>query len=477
MRVTLTAVGFAFLVGGCSAPPQSDSIAQDVKSHRGPDVVVQWNQALSDVLLACGGNPPTSPTPCNPADSARYGAILNTAMFDAVNGIAHRYTQLHETAAAPHGARAEAAAAQAGHDVLVNLANTHALGSVTTYDAILASMVAAIPVDDAEDTDSVNAGLAWGAQVAADTVAWRNVDGRFCNGGLCPVTHAPVFGVNALGAWQPVPPAAPTSSAALPPFVNMVPFVLTSHDQFLSEFQGQVPYDGHQFAVDVNENNAIGNKTSALRTADQTQVAVFYADNSPAHWNRILTAVIATHPRSLVENARAYAALDVAVLDMVITLWNSKYKFNAWRPYTALRWPTSYNAEVTLNSSFVSLVPTPGHQEYGSGHAGVAGVAETVLASLYGDEPGPFTHSTNIAIDGGPAGPGLAALLTSTTRTNTSFSSVAAETNDARVFGGIHLRSTCTESEQIGKDVAHYVLSHALLRLHGEDECEHGHND
>src|SRR5262249_33770620 len=157
------------------------------------------------------------------------------------------------------------------------------------------------------------------------------------------------------------------------------------------------------------------------RTAEQTQVALFWADNIGLHWNRIAKTVAQAHPEGLIGTARLFAQLNIALADAAITVWTSKYKYDAWRPYHAIHEPTPYNPAITPDPSFVSLVATPNHQESGSGHTTTASAAAVVLERHFGDHV-TFVHTTDT----------VSPLLTSTTRTITGFSAASREVADAR---------------------------------------------
>lgn len=86
---------------------------------------------------------------------------------------------------------------------------------------------------------------------------------------------------------------------------------------------------------------AIGSKTSTTRTADQTQVALFWADGAgtatpPGHWNQIAQVVAEARHDTVVQDARLFALLSVAMADAGIVAWTCKYQFDLWRPVTAI---------------------------------------------------------------------------------------------------------------------------------------------
>jgi hypothetical protein len=407
-----------------------------------PDLVFDWCDQFEAAIKASG---------TNPGDTARLGAILHTAIFDAVNGISRRYRPIHEVDRGPRKASLDAAAAQAAHDALASLLPSGTAG----YDALLAAQLAGL---EASPT-SVAQGKAWGSKVASDILAWRAADGRSCDPAAAGTSCPNVFGSSELGRWLPVPPTPPGAAAALPQFVHLVPFVLQRPDQFLADYAGPPPLDSAEYAASVNESKALGSVGSA-RSAEQTQVALFWADNAGLHWNRIAKTVARAHPEDLLTTARLFAQLNIALADAAITVWTSKYKFDSWRPYHAIRESTPYNPRIIPDPSFVSLIVTPNHQEYGSGHSTVAAAVAVVLARHFGDDE-TFVHTTDT----------VSPLLTSTTRTITGFSAASRELDDARVFGGIHFRFTVEESHAVGHRVGEYIVHHAMRAEDEGDEA------
>jgi hypothetical protein len=406
--------------------------------HADPGLLFEWCDQFEAAIKAAG---------TNPGDTTRLGAILHTAIFDAVNGITRRYRPIHEVDRGPSRASLEAAAAQAAHDALASLLPSGTAG----YDALLATQLARL---DGHGS-SIERGKAWGSKVAADILAWRAADGRSCDPAAAGTSCPNVLGSSEIGRWRPVPPTPPGAPAALPQFVHMVPFALQHPDQFLAEYAGPPPLDSPEYAASVNESKTLGS-VGSVRSPDQTQVALFWADNAGLHWNRIAKTVAQAHPEDLSTTARLFAQLNIALVDAAITVWTSKYRYNAWRPYHAIHESTSYNAGITPDPTFVPLIATPNHQEYGSGHSTASAAAAVVLERHFGDHE-TFVHTTDT----------VSPLLTSTTRTITGFSAASREVADARVFGGIHFRFTVDASEVVGRRVGEYVVRHAMR---AEDE-------
>jgi membrane-associated phospholipid phosphatase len=138
--------------------------------------------------------------------------------------------------------------------------------------------------------------------------------------------------------------------------------------------------------------------------------------------------------------------------DALIACWDAKYRYVFWRPITAIRaGDMDGNAATDPDPAWapwLDFLPTgtPPHPEYPSGHSTVSGSAAAILAGIFGDDTA-FTVTSDIR-------PG--------TRAFASFSSVVSEIADARVFGGIHFRTSCTRGNALGQAVAAYVSSHIL---------------
>ena len=183
------------------------------------------------------------------------------------------------------------------------------------------------------------------------------------------------------------------------------------------------------FADAYNELLALGSVTSSVRTADQTQIARFWADGAgtvtPAgHWNQIAEEVAQAAGNGVGETARLFAMLNIAMADAAIAAWDAKAFYSFWRPVTAIRAGDTDGNDLTApDPEWSSLLITPPFPEYISGHSTFSGAAATVLEAAFGDQ-------TSFSI-GSPGLPGV-------TRTFTNFSAAAAEAGCSRIYGGIH---------------------------------------
>jgi membrane-associated phospholipid phosphatase len=401
------------------------------------DEVTDWNQIMLQSII-------TAKT--SPLISTRVTAIVETAVFDAVNGIERRYVSIHADLDAPRGASRRAAAVQAAYTTLVALFPSQQ----ATLDAALQTSLAGIASGAAaEDSQSIARGIQWGKTVADDIMAWRGTDG------FVP-PPAPFLGGTNIGEWRPTPPDF--APGAGPQFAYMTPWVIDSPSQFRPA--GPPVLTSEAYTAVFNETKLMGAEVGSGRTADQTELALFWNGNTPAYWNRIATTISDERNLTLSDNARLFALLNIAMADAAIGCWDAKYTYVFWRPITAVTLADlDGNPATGVDTSWIPLLQTvppgitPNHPEYPSGHSTVSASAATVLAAYFGD-------ATPFSVD--------SEKLPGVLRSFPSYSQAVLEINDARVFGGIHFRSACLTGNIVGQAVAKFVLSHAGLSLKGK---------
>ena len=403
-----------------------------------PDPVLEWIGVMNATVLKAGTAPNVT---------GRVVALVSASVFDAVNGIDPRFRPLHVSPNAPHNASQRAAAIQAAYVILMDLYGAQQGGALTSqHDASLAALAST------EKPESIAAGVAWGQSVADAIWTWRMADG------FAPIPP-PFFGVqsiagtpNSLGFWRPTPPA--NASGATPQIATMTPWVLTRPSQF--RLAPPLALNSPEYAADLNEVREMGSLSSASRSSEQTEVALFWALNTPLAWNRVAAQLSGARGLSLTENAHLFAVLNVTLADAITGCWDSKYRYIFWRPVTAIRAAaTPGDPDADWRPLLDSLTGTPPHPEYPSAHSTYSGAAAFVLAATFGENTA-FSVTSEIR-------PG--------TRSYASFSEAIAEIADARVFGGIHLRSSCARGNSLGRAVADYVSRHAMRAL-GDDQGE-----
>jgi PAP2 superfamily len=430
MPVSVGLAGIAPVTGNGLATVQADHAS----------MVVDWNLTMLSTFASVNLPPPVA---------SRDGAIVQAAVFDAVNGIKPRYAPIHVASTAPRGASRAAAAANAAYTSLVSLFPAQKV----SLDAALQASLGTITEDEEDDNRSIALGLAWGKTVADDIVAWRAGDGF-------STPPPPYIPGTALGDWQPTPDANGVPGSGPPKFRSLattVPFALTSPSQFRPA--GPPALDSARYAQDYNEVKSLGSKTGSARNAFQTQTAVFWQLDTPlAMWDRVADTLAEHHRKSLLENARVLALVNLALADATIAIWDAKNAFNTWRPVTAINTVGGFgNSATTPEPGWLPLLATPYFQEYPSAHSGVSSAAASVLATIFGQDT-TFTVTS--------------AGLPGVVRTFNGFDEAVAQVADARVYAGFHFRFSCDDAIQMGKQVARQVESKLMLRLHGAPENE-----
>ena len=390
------------------------------------DEVIYWNQVMVK-SFATGAVSPLAGT--------RLGAIVQGAVFDAVNGVERRYTPVHVPPDAPPGASKRAAAIQAAYTSLVTLFPAQK----PTLDAHLATSLAALNGSE----KSISKGRAWGQSVAEQILAWRATDG------ITPTPPA-YNGGTGVGQWRPTPPG--NLSGAGVQFATMLPWVLNSPSQFRPS--GPPALGSLQYVFDYAEVKLMGRIDSTERTEDETIAANFWNSSTVAYfWNTVAQRLAQERGFKLSQNARLLAHLNIAMADGGIACWDAKYHYSFWRPITAITLgDTDGNNDTVGQASWTPLLVTPNHPDYPSGHSTVSGSATTVLASYFGVNTEFWVDSDN---------------MPNVIRTFDNISQARDEIANARIFAGIHFRTACVDGFEQGTSVGIHVLQQALRPSHG----------
>jgi hypothetical protein len=378
------------------------------------DPVTDWNQTAIRATEIAG-----APVPVQ----TRVMAMVHAAMFDAVNAIERRYAVYAVDASAPSGASADAAAAAAAHGVLVRVYPQQQ----ATTDAALAASLTRIP----EGTARAD-GTRLGEAVAAQLFALRKDDGS-------AAMQSYTFGTGA-GVYQATPPM--NANPILPHWRNIKPFIITGARQF--PFAGPPAPNSAAFAKDFNEVKRLGSRTSTQRTSEQTAIAIHWAGSEVPPLNAVARAAAAAKGLSLIDSARLFALLNMAMADSLIAGFEAKYAFNYWRPITAIRNAgLANNGAIAAEPGWDPLLVTPPHPEYPSAHCLGAGAAAAVLQHVFeGDR-----LATSYVY------PPLGVLL----RWD-SFSQIETEVENARVWAGIHFRTAAEHGTEIGRQIARFAV-------------------
>jgi len=401
------------------------------------DEVADWNRNLFEAARL--NVPATSPLLVT-----RNAALVQAAVFDALNGIERRYTPIHVEPAAEPGASRRAAVVQAAYAVLVKLYPSQAAALLAKRDASIAAITSDDGDTESSAGQSIERGIAWGQTVGDAIWAWRLTDG------IAPAPPPYMGGTN-VGQWRPTPPAF--LSGAGVQFSYMTPWVIQSPSQFRPG--GPPAVTSQRYAADFNETKTKGDISGLNRTADESLYSLFWNfSTGAAYWNQIALTLAERQHFTLSDRSRLMAFVTLSMADAAIGCWDAKYTYSFWRPVTAIPLGDTDGNPDTAGGPFTPFLVTPNHPDYPSGHSCTSGAAAGVLARTFGEN-----SSFSVTSDA----PEMAGVV----RSYSSFTEALEEIKNARVFAGIHFRSACDDGSQLGQQVADYVQSNALQRIHG----------
>lgn len=380
------------------------------------DVVTDWNVAAADIVFAAGMPPP----PAN-----RTLAIVQTAVYEAVNAITKRYPADGVTLNSVPGTSIDAAVAAANRAALAALVPSQR----AAIDAAAQKALNAIA-----DGPGKTAGIALGEQAATTIVAMCADDGAAVPERYRPATTAGVY--------------VPTVIPAAPQWGQRRPWVMTTSDQFRP---GPPPaLSSDVWARDYNEIKAVGAKNSATRTAAQTDIARFWEATAPTIYYPLVRSVADAPGRDVTRNARLFAVAGEAMDDALIAVFEAKYHYGFWRPVTAIRnGETDGNDATERDAGWLPLIDTPMHPEYPCAHCIVSGAMGAVLVAEIGNGPSPTLRTRSPTAAG-------------TERSWSNVDDFMAEVAVARIYDGVHYRNSTEVGTAMGKKIGALAAANAL---------------
>ncbi len=385
------------------------ALSAGLPSHA--DVITDWDTKASAVA---------SPA----ALGERELAIVDIAMFDAVNSITPQYRAYIVRQNGFNDASAEAAAASAAASALELLHPQ----SAAEFKAALDDYVKTLPGERA----GVAKGVHLGELIAQRVFDSRAADGATGADSYRPRTRPGVY--------------VPTSAMVAAAWPKLRPFVLERPDQFRPG--PPVALTSPQWASDYNEVKAYGAHASPVRTPEQTQTAKFWLATGPQIYHPIARQIINARHMKLLDSARFMAAYAAALTDAYVAVFDAKYHYEFWRPITAIRnGDIDGNPATEIDPSWQPLDATPMHPEYPCAHCIESGAAAAVIESYGG-----LGDLQEISLTSSTA-PGM-------THRWSSLAAFTDEVANARVWAGFHYRSSTQAGSAMGRDVGRYVATH-----------------
>ena len=377
------------------------------------NIITDWDEKAVSLVQTGTVRPPFT--------SHRTMAILHVAIFDAINSIEPRYKPyIVKLPAAPDISKEAAAAAAAGA-VLVKLVPDAAADVQST----LASHLATVPNGDAKAK-----GIELGQEVAARILAARENDGASAPDAYRPRTSPGVY----------IPTAMPVGWQV----ARMTPFVLASPSQFRAK--PPPPLKSAEWARDYNEIKELGAKNSMKRSAQQTEDARFWLLVGPRAYHPMPRQIVTAKNMDLLDSARFMALFSMAMVDCGIAFFDAKYKYEFWRPITAIRnGDIDGNPATERDASWEPIDATPLHPEYPCAHCVQSSTAAAVIQGLLGSDEIPEVALTS------PFAPGV-------THRFTSLRAFTDEVANARIYAGFHYRFSTIAGREMGQKIGTYVI-------------------
>ena len=380
------------------------------------DAVCDWNTKVGEIIVSEKMGPP----PAN-----RTMAIVDTAVYEAVNAITKRYPAGTLKLEAAPGTSVDAAIAAANRTTLSKLLPSQQVAIDFAYQAALSKIA---------DGAAKNSGIAIGEQAAAAVLVARADDGAVAVETYRPQTSTGVY--------------VPTVLPAAPHWPQRKPWLMSNPAQFRP---GPPPaLTSPLWARDFNEVKALGGKNSSRRTAEQTQIASFWEATLPPVYTGIVLSVAEAPGREITQNARLFAAVAQAADDALVAVFDAKYHYNFWRPVTAIRnGDLDGNDATERDASWTPFIETPLHPEYPCAHCTVAGAVGTVVQAEIGTGSLPALATTSYLIKG-PA------------RKWAKTDEFMQEVAKARIYDGVHFRNSTEVGTAMGKQVGALAVAKFL---------------
>jgi hypothetical protein len=387
----------------------------------GADAVLEWNEIAASLTAPSG------------FEGARRFAIVQLAVFEAVNSITGAYEPYLGTIERNPAASPDAAAVQAAYDVLKAF---YPSSTTVDLDGRLMSSLSMIT-----DGPAKQAGIATGHTAAYAMLQSRAGDGSDRTDRYFPSSDNP-------GEYQLTDGC--TGGGLFYRWGEVMPFGIRRAGDFI--LPPPPALDSVEYANDYLEVKTVGdtNADETVRPPDRANVVRLYAVTGALYvFSTAARQISVAQHRSLSHNARTLAVMAMAINDSYIVSFATKYTYKLWRPETAIRQGEYDGNELTPgDGTFHTFIFTPCFPSYPSNHASGSRAAAEVLKRAYGEG----RHAITIT---SPSIPGIELHYE-------TFNQICDDVDDARVYGGIHFRFDQDGGNRLGRGVATYINKNLL---------------
>jgi hypothetical protein len=409
-------------------------------------LVTSWNQKIMEMALA-EDNLLT-------LKGVRTAAMMHTAMHDALNSIVSKYSRY-------------------AYDGEIIQANPIAAAAYAAYEIALSQYPDKKDILDAElnkwlkdiaDDDAKIAGKKLGKETASSIINKRSDD---------------KWDGEAEYNWHPMAPGVyaefnehsgtPEGFIFGSGWAKAKPFLLPKQDYFRSPPPPEINSD--EYTKAFNEVKEVGRFESKTRTKDQSHLAMWWKDFVENSHNRLARHLVEVENLNLWDASRTFALMNMTIYDAYVNVFDNKFYYNHWRPYTAIRWADNDgNPNTELDDEWDNLHKhTYAFPSYPSAHGSASSAAMTVLANTLGTgNEYKFTMTTEEVDKAGPFSEQIK--MNPQTRSFNSFSEAGLEAAMSRVYLGIHYRYDSEEGHKLGTKIGEYANENFLKPLNNPEK-------
>jgi hypothetical protein len=377
------------------------------------DIVTDWNITARNIVVDSKLVTPYA---------NRAVAVVHTSIYASINSITQEFPQYHTTSASAGGESIEAAVASASYTSLMSLVPQQRIAIGKAYSFAL-DMVA--------DGSAKEAGIALGRRAAESILAARGNDGA-----------------SAIEQYRPSAKAGdyvPTVIPAVPHWPNRTPWLLNSPSQFRASAPPAL--NSKLWAKDLNEVKQLGSLNSTVRTQEQTNMAKFWEATLPPIYHGVVHSIAAQGGRSATQNARLFALVTQATDDALIAVFDGKYHYGLWRPITAIRnADNDGNPDTLRDATWRPFIRTPMHPEYPCAHCVVASTVGSILKAEMKGKAMPLLSTVSETANG-------------VSRQWASVDEFVQEVSNARIYDGVHYRTSTEAGNEMGIKIAAHAIS------------------
>ena len=445
------AAATALPAAGCvGAPGDRASYTGQILKPENRSVVFDWVDAALQQVRDQRLAPPRAAYVCS---------LPMAAGFLAANGIVGAYDEPFGIGAGPGGADPEIA-----YGVAFAIAAAEAFQQPFLFERLAF-------LDRFSGSEAKSLGVAWGRRVGEKLLDMRTGDGSEPSKVNYYLGRYPRR-TDSL-RWRPTGPfysASPGPAFAsfarclYPGQGKIAPWTMTGGAQF------RVP-DFHdpaspEFAREFDAIRRLGGADSKIRTADQSEIALFWEDGPwgitpPGRMIYIGVQLLQDRGLAFIDLARAFALIGMTQCDASIFAWDSKCHHDIVRPESAIRVraPAFANPDprVAAQANWRSYLPTPEFPAYPSGHSTFAAAGAEMIALLHGSDDVSFSGRSPDLV--------LWPQLRGVTRRWTSLKQAAEENGMSRLYGGVHWEIDHTEAVKAGQAIARQAFRKTFPRL------------